>query len=278
MYNLLQAECYKLKRSRSFLVCGIAVAAVVFFLFGTLALMQAAVQQGENGTPGVVVVTESMEAGAEGETAAFFGEIGLLDVLQQLFSGDFVAIILAIFIGIFVTGEYGSGSIKNIVGKGYSRGIVYLSRFLAAAAAGVVFLFIGAVMNLFCGLLFMGKGAFAGGIWRDLAIYMGLQAVMNISLTAVFMLVGEIIRNLAGSLSIGIAIAIISNLLLRGLDLLFMHMGVRPSGYWLMNMSMDCPVAGFEAGYVAKTLLVAMLWLAAALGAGIWHFNKADIR
>lgn len=278
MINLLHAECCKLKKSKTFFGCAIAILCLVIVIFGMLKLAEK-IQSGEieNGTGGVTVSKD--EVPLEGaDSGSIFEEIGIMDIQQQMFSGDFMAIIIAIFCSIFVVSEHAHGTFKNIVGKGYSRSAIYLSRLIAAIAAVAVLTLFGMAVILLCGVVFVGPDGFTGTFWKDLAAYMGLQLVIGSALTTVFVLIGEFSRNLGGSISIGIAVAIVSTLLSSALDMILIHTDFRPSEYWLMDMSNNCPVTGFESDYVIKTVLASAVWLAIAAAAGIWHFQKADIK
>lgn len=278
MINLLHAECCKLKKSKTFFGCAIAILCLVIMIFGMLKLAEK-IQSGEieNGTGGVTVSKDEVPID-DADSGLIFEEIGMIDIQQQMFSGDFMAIIIAVFGGIFAVSEYGYGTFKNIAGKGYSRGAIYLSRLITAIAAVAVLTLFGMAAILLCGVVFVGPDGFTGAFWKDLAAYMGLQLVIGSALTAVFVLIGELCRNLAGSISIGIAVAIVSSLLSSALDMIFIHTDFRPSEYWLMDMSHNCPTTGFEGGYVIKTVLVSAVWLAIAAAAGMWHFQKADIK
>lgn len=277
MINLLHAECCKLKKSRSFLGCAIAIVCLVIMVFLMLTVAQK-IQNGEieNGTAGVIVTQGDQPI--EEASGAIFEELGVLEILQQMFSGDFMALIIAIFCSIFVASEYGNGTFKNIVGKGYSRSSIYLSRLIAAIVAVILLILFGMVINLLCGIIFIGPEGFTGTFWKDLAVYMGLQIVIGSALTTVFVLIGEVCRNLGGSISIGIAVAVFSMLLTGALDMIFTHTDFTPSEYWLMDMSVRCPVTGFETDYVIKTILISAVWLAAAAVTGMWHFRRADIK
>ena len=257
--------------------CAIAIVCLVIMVFLMLTVAQK-IQNGEieNGTAGVIVTQGDQPI--EEASGAIFEELGVLEILQQMFSGDFMALIIAIFCSIFVASEYGNGTFKNIVGKGYSRSSIYLSRLIAAIVAVILLILFGMVINLLCGIIFIGPEGFTGTFWKDLAVYMGLQIVIGSALTTVFVLIGEVCRNLGGSISIGIAVAVFSMLLTGALDMIFTHTDFTPSEYWLMDMSVRCPVTGFETDYVIKTILISAVWLAAVAVTGMWHFRRADIK
>lgn len=273
MVCLIRAEGYKLKRSKSFYICIASLAAFILLIYGTLLLVEN-ISNGtmENGTGGVVVSGEIME---EGES--LFQSIGVMDILEQVFSGNGFALVLSIFIGIFVVREYNSGTMKNIVGKGYSRNVIFFTRLLMANLAMLLLLAAGLCITLLMGLIFIGTGAFAGAFWQNLAGYMLVQMLLYIAVTTALVFLNEVVRNLGAGIAIGIALTTFFGLLLNGLDLLFAKSGFKISQYWPVTRSIDCPLEGITAGYLGETFLVALFWFLLAAGLGLWHFKKTDI-
>lgn len=146
--------------------------------------------------------------------------------------------------------------------------------------AAVIFIYLAAIAAvLLFGGVFVGKEGFAvEHFWQDLAVYTGMQMLMGIGLTAVFVLIGESSRNYAAGISLGIGVASLSVFLFSGLDLLCRNSTFTPSAYWLVTRSAACPIQGVTAGYVIETFVVSAVWFVLAAGLGMWHFCRADIR
>lgn len=277
MLRLLNAETYKLRKSKSFITCTIATAAFVFLMYGML-LLADNIRSGnaENGTAGVIVTTNQTQT--DGSPVSIWDDIQVMDLLQEVFSGDVIACILSIFASIFVISEFGSGMLKNIAGKGCSRSSIYLSKLLTTMLASVLIAASGIVSTLLAGRLFIGAHAFDGDFWKNLPIYTGLQLLMVAALTSLFVLIGEVSRNIAAGIAIGISVAAFPALLLNILDMQFAGGRMTPSQYWPITRMSGCPFEGFTAGYVTETLLVAAFWIILSAGLGIWHFCRTDIK
>lgn len=277
--RLLSAESYKLKRSRNFYICMAVLAGLVFLTYGILALVDS-IQQGEmeNGTAGIMVTVEGQ---AEALSGSVWDQVGVMDVLQRGLFGDALACVLAIFVSIFVISEYSSGMLKNIVGKGCPRTVIFLSKLAAAVLAALLMTLAGVAVSVIGGWLFIGG---IGGHevivpdWQDFFIYVGQQFMITAALASVFAGISEACRNLAAGISIGIGISVFTELLFQGLDMLWADSGITVSQYWLVTRSAVCPTTGFSAGYVTQTALVAAFWFLAAAAFGVWHFNKTDIK
>lgn len=249
MINLLSAEWYKLVRSKSFSICIAVVVCAVALMYGVLSLM-----------------VEARE------------EFSMMELTCQIFSGDLMPCVLAIFVSIFVTGEYESGMMKNVVGKGRERRKIFLSKLIVTELAVIPLILAGIGAGLLGGLWFKGSGAFTVDFWKNFGVYAGLQLLMEIALAGVFVLSSNLCRNYAAGISLGIGISAFPMLIMEGADLWLKKREVSISGFWLVNRSVHCPYEGFTAGYVLETLLVALFWLVLSAGLGIWHFSRADIK
>lgn len=277
MYRLLNAELYKLRKSKSFLTCTIVTVIFVIAMYGMFVLADN-IQNGrmENGTGGVIVSIQ--QETVEHTSSSIWDTIHVMDILQEIFSGDVIAVIIGTFISIFVVSEFAAGMLKNVVGKGCKRSLIYLAKLLVSMLAAVLIVAAGILTTLVCGRIFIGTGAFDRSFWENLPIYTGLQLLMLLPLTSIFVLIGELCRNLAAGISIGIGVAAFPALFLNFIDMKFSGSRITPSQLWPVTRMSACPFEGFSAGYITGTLLVAAFWLVLTAGLGIWHFSKTDIK
>lgn len=277
MFCLFHAETYKLKKSKSFYICAIATAAFVLLMYSML-LIANNIQNGslENGTGGVIVSIDN-ETVTHTDTS-IWDTFHLSDLMQEIFSGDTLGCILAIFTSIFVISEFSSGMLKNIAGKGCSRCSIYLSKLAAVILASALIALTGMCTVLAAGRLYIGADAVTGSLLKTLPVYIGLQLLMITAMESVFVLIGEITRNLAGGISIGICTAAFPALFLNILDMQFADSSITPSLYWPMTRMSACPFEGFSSDYVLETILVSIFWTVLAACVGIWHFYKTDIK
>lgn len=275
MFHSLNAEGYKLLKTKNIYICTAFIVVFIFLMYGILGIIDG-IQNGnvENGTAGIIV-TQNGKAMQQGTVLEKYS---IAQMVQQIFSGDLIACVLAVFITVFTIGDYSSGMIKNTVGKGNARAGIFLSKLLMAELASI-FISLAGIGAVFLGAPFyMGKAAFESVSWSSLAAYIGLQLMLIIPLAAIYVLIGELTRNLAAGISIGISIAVFPILLLNGLDIAFQEGPILPSSLWPISRSSLCPLEGFSAGYAAQTALVAAAWTIAATAAGLWHFYKTDIK
>ena len=248
MMNLLSAEWYKLIRSKSYYICIAVVASAVALMYGVLSL------------------------------AGDIKDVSLMELVCQIFSGDLVPCVLAIFVSIFVIGEYESGMMKNVAGKGRARWKIFLAKLMITELAMLPIILVGIGAGLLGGLWFKGSDSFTGAFWQNLAVHTGLQLLLEMALVGVFVLSSDLCRSYAAGISLGIGISAFPMLIMEGADMWLKKSNVSISGFWLVNRSVRCPYEGFTADYVLETVLVALFWLVFAAGLGIRHFSRADIK
>ena len=277
MFRMLHAEGYKLKKSKSFYICSIIMLCFVILLFVMLYFADR-IQKGnmENGTGGIVITANGTEV--ESGSVPVWDSVSLMELLQQIFAGSMLSCTIAIFVSIFVTGEYGSGMIKNVVGKGCSRASIYLSKLFMTECASVCIAFSGIISMLLFGRIFLGTHVFGGDFWHNFFIYTGIQLVIMVSMTALFMMVSEICRTIAGGISLNIGIILFSVLFINGMDVVLANSSFKPSDIWLIGQTERLPLEEFTSGLVIQDMLVAAVWFFAATLLGIWHFYKTDVK
>ncbi len=278
MFNLLKGECYKLIKSKAFYIsCLVAVISVIF-VYGML-ITASKIQSGEmeNGAAGVVVSEEEMQE----SSTPVLEKITSLDVLQQMYA-NFTVFIIAVFISIFVIGEYSNGVIKNVVGKGYARWKIFLSKYFFSIVTAVFFMILMTVVTVIVGC-FVGEGQVAGGtFFMDLLRYAGIQLIICIAFCGVIVTVSELCRTLGAGIAINFAIATFSTVVAMGLDylvqLILPRSDFKVSAYWCVSLMSDCPIKDMDVKFILHVLIVSAAWIVITAGAGIFHFNKADIK
>ncbi len=279
MINLLNAEFYKLRKSKAIYIGILTASILALLLYGSLLLVDK-INQGEigNGTAGVTVsqVGEGVDDG--GAPGSMMEEIGIVGVLQQMFGGHFVGIIAAVLVSIFVIREFATGAIKNLVGKGYTRTAIFFAKMVPVVVLMLVFEAVVAIVTICMGLPFMGWEGFLATDWGDVAAYTGFQFLFGVVVAVIYMLVGELTRNLAAGISVSIGVLLFSTTLTAGLDLVFHGMGFQPSKYWVLDLMSSCPTTDFPSEFTLRGVLVSAVWFVAAAALGALHFTKADVK
>ncbi len=274
MINLISSELYRMKKSRCF--WGVCIFNMVFALltYVTLDRIKEIIQ---NESPIVVGDT----ANTMSELSANLSEMDILDVLQNMYGNTNAAILVSVFICVFVLGVYPCGTMKNLVGKGYRREEIFLARFLVTEFGAVVNYFLTALATLIGGIVYMGISELNSTFFYDFFSYVAMNFLYLTSLTAVIIFLGELVEKIAAGIVISIVgILLGSYTLMQLLDLLCisLHIQFQPSKYWIITIIQQCPCRDIPAEFITSSGLIAGFWLLVSLIGGMLYFMKKDIK
>lgn len=277
MFNLFGAELYKWKRSRSFYVCLLsAVACVVIIWLSFLLADKVESGQVENGTMGIMVSEETLE---EGRSTSFLDELNMMQIVQTFVGGGFSTVFMAIFICIWVVGEYANGAVRNVVGKGYSRNSIFLTKYLSAVLISLVLDIAIAMAAVLAGVAVMGTARVGEHFLPDCLAYVGVQLMLGVAYSGLIVAVSELTRSLAAGISVSIFLAALSSTFANGLDLIFktLRIDFKVSDYWITNVIEHCPIEGINLNVVGGAISVTAMWTIISLMIGMIHFHEADV-
>ena len=270
MLNLLSAEFYKWKKSKSFIVCAsIAILLVILIYFSFSVALQIQNGEVENGTNGVTV--------SEDADAAQFQ---IMDVMGEVTASGMMLIFTGIFSCIWVVSEYNHGAIKNIAGKGYSGRTVFAAKWISSLLTAVVMQILIIASMVLSGYIAFGKAGMGESFWTTLFSYSGIQLLLTVAFTSVIVMFCEFVRSTAVGISICMGVLMFSTTITSALDLIFMkfQLDFRTKSYWIMDLIADCPVGSIEMDFVGRVISVAVMWSAISMVLGMTHFQRADIK
>lgn len=203
MNKLLRFEFRKLIKAKSFYVCSI-IAAVMTVLSINLANALA----------------------AEG-----VGSFTFNGLIKASLNNGMVMTLMAIFTAMFVSEDEQSGTLKNIYGRGYSRGNVFAAKYIAGLFAAIVFAFLSIGVTVAYGSSLASDGHITSAIVYNL---LGQGFVMLGYYTLYFsisMLVGKGGSAIAGCV---VGPALIGTVFSMADSFLKLD-NIRLSNYWLEN-------------------------------------------
>lgn len=273
MFNLVNGELFKLHKSRGFFTCCIAVIIFIIFMYSCVKIADEYEKK------------EISKAEAEGQVVELELErdgeepIEIIDMEEMMLSAV-AGIFLAIFASIFVTGEYGNGAVKNIIGKGFTREKIFLAKYVVTILAIIIMFLMISLVTLLCGLLFMGAEGVDAEFVKSLCRYGGMQLLFEIGFVSLVILVGEVSRSVGISVSVSLGLIMLAHLVFMGLDavLLFFNIDFKTADYWICNLISGCMVSGIDHDFFMRGLAAAAFWIIASVVTGIFHIKTADVK
>ena len=262
MKNLLRFEFRKLFKQPSTYVClGIAMVLAFLSVYSIYSLYKLFLEN----NPGATGFSMWM-----GSDVVLSGKGMLLTTLGS----DNVTLVLAIFIALFICGDYKWKTDKNIIGRGFGRSSWHGSR-LAAVVCGSLIICLGALVVAYvAGSLFWQPGGALTG--KEIGRLL-LQLFIALAYVTLFFFFSTLIRNTGGAIAINIFFPIFIALVLTILDLAVFKEDNKLSQYWLSQCMTTAANPLAYSGDLGRCWFLAGGYILVFTGLSFWINSKRDV-
>lgn len=277
MLNLMRGELYKLFKSKCFYVCSIVLVSFVLLMYGMFSLVDM-VEKEEAAMAGSTGITVSVESNMS-QQASTWEQTGPLDTTQMMFC-SMGSLLIAIFASVFVCGEYAGGAIKNIVGKGYGRATVFLSKYFSTVVGAVIMELIMVASILLCELLILHGNRLGGEFFAELMEYMAIQLMLAVAQTGIIVMLNQFLRSLGAGIAVSVCLIMLYSMVTALINalLVYLKIDVDVNEYWVIEMMSDCPTTSITGEIWSHMALWSAVWIVLTIGTGILHYRKADVK
>ena len=238
MFKLLNFEFRKLIRQKSFYIC---IAAMLALLIGS------------------AYTTELMTAKSGIEDPSLSG----INYLMEAISGSALSAVLAVFIPLFICEDYASGTIRNIITRGFSRLEMFIAKLIAVLAATVLMTAVCLAAAYLVGTAFWGAGEPSLGS-EQIKILLCQLAVIAAYAT-MFFAISSMLQKVGGSIAICLILPMAAVILLSLADAALAEREIELSGYWIENLGRSLASVEAEAEDIKKALIGAGCYFAASI-------------
>lgn len=277
MASLIKSEFYKLGRSKAFLICCIITILISGVFIGLTRMQEKMVEEhtateqtAEEKSESAVTFSTEGDAGAK-ET------INAIILLTQACNNTGIPIILAVFAGIFVTGEFSSGAIKLNASRGHSRTQIYLSKYLCVLTAAFTFVFLSIITYFLGGLFVWELGAIPADFVPKLLVYLGTNLLLYTALTAFFTFIGFCFSSNGAAIALNICIYSFYPMLLMLLHLLLPDLSYNVEHLALGNQAQFFATLSPAKDHVINLLAVSAGYFALFLAGGSLLFRRKEL-
>ena len=198
-------------------------------------------------------------------------------MLANILGMGFNTIFIGVFIAIFLSSEFGFGTMKNTLSRGADRIKVYFSKLLTCGVAALVMQLMFMLAALAMGSIIWGfdpQGVVtAGGILG----MMSMQLLLTLAFSALFTFVSMSVRAGGGSIAINIVCVTMVSTLLSALSMLFGG-GIDLNNYWIGESVSKLATIAPVSGDIVNGILIALAWGTASILAGTMLFRKQDVK
>lgn len=265
--NLLSSDFYKLSKMKSMIV-----APIIMLL---LILLQFAVYWWE------LSIINSADTGGIPMPFDITGKSMLFGASSYVSMGLFIAIICGIFIG----GEFSTGTMKLMVARGSSRTKIYFSKLISIAFLAVAYTLFAFLIS---GILTAVKGygqTFDGLQFGILTRSIVLQVLVNVSIASIFVMLSFLIRSQGSAIGISLAIYFLTSIILGVITVIFVMAG--DDAQWLselikyipsQQLVSACSYGKYSVPDLMRVIFVPIAYLLISSGIGVAAFLKRDVK
>ena len=238
MFKLLNFEFRKLIRQKSFYIC---IAAMLARLVGSAS------------------PTELMTAKSGVEDPSLSG----ISYLMEAISGSALSAVLAVFIPLFICEDYASGTIRNIITRGFSRLEMFIAKLIAVLAATVIMTAVCLAAAYLVGTAFWGAGEPSLGSEQIKILLCQLAGIA--AYATMFFAISSMLQKVGGSIAICLILPMAAVILLSLADAALAEREIELSGYWIENLGRSLASVEAEAEDIKKALIGAGCYFAASI-------------
>lgn len=235
MGKLIAFECRKLFRSISFYVC-LAVLAVLCFLtvFSTHSMIQIFVNNLEMDMDTALTLA--------GATFHLNGRGYLLGALPE----SQITMLLGIITAIFVCADYRGGTIKNIIGRGFSRFQFLIAKFFAMALTALIYCLAAWGIFFASASMFWGPGS---GWGLEDGLRLLVQYLLVMAFVSLFVLFSLLFKRTGPAIALNIMGPSPAGTVLTVIDVFFREESkTRFSDFWLTGAFSSSGLKGAASG------------------------------
>ncbi len=197
MFNLLNMDLYRVKRSKSVYVCLCIFFAITVLVYWMLWLLATPGGQEKAVSIGLILA-EERESAAD----VLSGVDSLVMFRQICQDGGMYKVVFGIWVMLFVCSDFQGGFIKNIMALHQKRQNYIGSKIITAGIVNFCFLVLNLIFTLMMNRLFGNMVPYAG--WKDLLFYLSWDWLLMTAFGALIILVCILTRSVAAGAAVSV--------------------------------------------------------------------------
>ncbi len=254
MKNLLKFEFRHLFKQKALYICIAGVVAFCFIVILTSKLLSASGSSMEGNLSRMQI------------TGSFF----LLNAISQ----SKLEVFTGIFIAIFVCNDFGEGTIRGIISRGFSRRNVFIAKYISCIVASFCLAIIGLIVGF-------GFGTIFGGIGDDWSIrffpLITAQILTVFAYASLFVFFSLLFKKLGGAITVAIILPIALPLLLTLMNAIFTKSNFDFTNLWLSGCMTSLANPNIESKSFIISLIIPSLYIFISDILSLVFFKKAEV-
>lgn len=183
-----------------------------------------------------------------------------MHVMIGAVSGGTLSMVIGVFVPLFVCEDYVSGTIRNIVTRGYTRLGVFAAKLIAVLFASAIMTIVCMAAGYLVGTIFCAPGAqpFDAGTVKTLLC----QLAVMLAEASLFYAISTVLQKTGGAIAICLVLPMVLTIVLALADTALAEKEIQLSGYWLERISGTLASFDVKSEDMKKALLTALGYFA----------------
>lgn len=279
--NLLKSELYVMTRNKSFYIVLITVMLVAILtpiLFNIMKIQIEAMSQPNQEM--IQSITQNSREGVQGTSIGFtysaldmtLDQTNITWFCGQVLAGGVLPIILLFFICNNLIKEFGYGTIRNKIAKGFSRAKIYFAKWLSLVIATIGLILLMVVIQSITTILIYGISPITMEMIRIILI----EILLYMALVSIFFMVGMMVRKKVAMIAINILIITIGSSILSFFSFLLKD-SIILTRYWIPSLITQMGNLDISQQTIQTSVVVAIVYLIITMILGVQSFKRKDI-
>ena len=192
-------------------------------------------------------------------------------ILTTAIPSSLMIMVMGVFTALYVTEDFSDHAMKNIVARGYSRSMIFITKYLVSTIAVVIMAVLLLVAGAISGIVLGSSGSFSSLT----AATLFTQVVIIVAVNTLYFSASMVLRKSGASLAFIVLAPSVVSLLLRLIPAFIKKLPFDPAEYWLDGLLEQTEnIKNFAA--VTRLLTVSACYIVVLTIAGYFLFRKKD--
>ena len=265
MGKLLHFEFRKLFRQKSFYICGAVFVSLILISIITL--------------NAVLTFSDSMLE-SDGLSVALLDDSicnGLYMLMSAFTNGNF-SVILSVFTTLFICSDYTTGTLKNMIARGYGRISIYAAKYIVTLCAATIYSIFGWLVSFLSGTAFWGIGTLPDGRGvGNILLTLLIQLVGIYAYTSLFFLISALLKKSGGAIALSILGPTIISTGISLIDALVQDKKITLSNYWLDTCFSQLEGLNVTSDTITRCIICFLIYIVFFTAAGHFIVRKSEV-
>lgn len=269
LLRLINYDLHRFFHSLSFRVC--LIIGILIILFSCVLTFLIYMFYDDLETLTKLVVTAEIDSEATLEKPLF------TELLTAFSASGIPFLMSTIVVTNFISSEFSSFTMRNLIAKGFSRTNIYISKVISSFIGTIIISFSIGIISTVCNTALFGFDETGFELGRTIQFFT-MNYVSFFTYCSIFTTVGMLIKSGTAVMTINILLVTFSSLLVAIIDIPLNAVGISASKYWVVSFTGSMLNYSFADELYLTCIIGTGIYAIVFFIIGLFGFKKSDIK